>query len=331
MKKLIIVSLTLAAGNLCAQELRLGDLNFFQKDKSIRVISELAFSNGETEFNLKSTSPTERKDEFDRIVWQNQVLYGIQDRFNAGVFLSYALKNQIENLDNVVSGSVQSLRRDFDETGVSDPTFIANYRLSGQEVYLDGFGELTVSIGDREQGGADFNRSEDGNFKQGHHSLLAGLAAGQKIMKNFEWRASLAFDYHAAGKFNYRETTTLNNKTADTDGGLDWILNGQGQYRFLKNFAVAGELELRRVGERELNYTGQTGISNDETQDAHNIIGLGITGKWNITDSVLVNAGLRRTFAYEKDGQIEAVGTVANTTYEYSAVNEFRIGADLLF
>lgn len=331
MKKLIIVGLTLSAGNLFAQDLRLGDLNFFQKDKSFRVTSELAFANGETEFKFKSTSPTERKDEFDRIVWQNQVLYGIEDRFNAGLSISYALKNQIENLNNVVSGSVQSLRRDYDETGVSDPTFLANYRLSNKEIYLDGFGELTVSIGDREQGGADFNRSENGNFKQGHHSLLAGMAAGQKIMKDFEWRASLAFDYHAAGKFSYRETNTLNNKTADTDGGLDWILNGQGQYRFLKDFAVAGELELRRVGERELNYTSQLGVSTDETQDAHNIIGLGITGKWNISNSVLVSAGLRRNFAYEKDGQIENAGVVNNTTYEYTAVNEFRVGADLLF
>lgn len=331
MKKLIIVSLALFAGNLFAQELRLGDLNFFQKEKSIRVTSELRTSAGDTSFKQKGITPVERDTDFDRITWENEVLYGIEDRFNAGLALTYALKNRFNNTKFNQSGFPQSPLRDYDEEGISDPTFRVNYRLSQDKVYLDAFTGLTVSIGDREQGGATNLQSQDGNFKQGHHSLLAGIAAGQKVMKDFEWRASLAFDYHAAGKFKYRETNTLNNKSADMDGGLDWILGAQGQYRFLKNFAVAGNLEFRRVGERDINFNNQSNQDVDENRDSYNVTSLGLTGKYNVSESVLVSLGINRTFSYEVDGQYDAVGTVTDFSTDYSGVNEFRIGADLLF
>ena len=331
MKKLIIVGLALSAGNLFAQDLRLGDLNFFQKDKSYRVISEIRTASGDYEFSQKGTSPLTREDEFNQITWQNQVLYGIEDRFNAGLSLTYALKNEIESVDETVNGSPQFLRRNYEETGLSDPTFLANYRLSKDKVYLDAFGALTVSIGDREKGEATNLRSEDGNFKQGHHSLLAGIAAGQKVMKDFEWRASLAFDYHAAGEYKFRDRSSLNSKTTETDAGLDWILAAQGQYRFLKNFAVAGNFEFRRVGERDLNFDNTSNVDTDENRDSHNIISLGLTGKYNVSESVLVTLGFNRVFGYEVKGQFDNFAGVADYTTDYSPVNEFRLGADLLF
>lgn len=331
MKKLILVSLALSSGNLFAQDLRLGDLNFFQKDKSFRVTSELATARGDFSFRQKGVTPVERDTEFDRITWENQVLYGIEDRFNAGVSLTYALKNRFDNTKFNQGGFPQSLLRDYDDEGLSDPTFKTNYRLSKDKVYLDAFGGLTVSIGDRERGGATNLQSQDGNFRQGHHSLLAGIAAGQVVKKDFEWRASLAFDYHAAGKFKYRETNTLNNKTADIDGGLDWILGAQGQYRFLKDFALTGNFEFRRIGERDINFTNQSNQDTDENRDSYNVTSLGLTGKYNVSESVLVSLGINRVFSYEVSGQYDSLGVVTDFTTDYSAVNEFRIGADLLF
>lgn len=325
MKSKLAFGLLLVCTQVSAQDLRLGDLNFFQKEKSIHWNTRLSQTTGE----VNTTSGPSDAQDFDtsRTLWSNTVLYGISDRLNVGLSFDYAIKNKFESTQLTVGGNPNFKGRSYENDGLSDFTINANYRLSADRIYLDVFSGLTLGLGDSERGFGDATSKKDGNNKQGHHSLMAGIAAGQKI-SDFEWRASLAFDYHAKGE--RKSFDSLGSETYDTDAYLNWLMRAEGQYRFFTNFAASVFVDYQMVGERE--FSGNpSGVSTDITYDSHSILSYGVVGKYNISENILVKASVAMTSGYEFDTQSKAGFFTVDGDSDYKSSTDLMVGAEILF
>lgn len=325
MKTKLAFGLLLACSQVSAQDLRLGDLNFFQKEKSIYWNTRLS----QTTSEIKTTSGPNDAQDFDtsRTLWSNTALYGISDRLNVGLSFDYAIKNKYESTQLTVAGNPNFSGRDYENNGLSDFTVNANYRLSADKFYLDIVSGLTLGLGESERGFANATTKKDGNYKQGHHSLLAGLAAGQKI-SDFEWRATLAFDYHAKGeRKNY---DSLGSEKFDTDAYLNWLLRAEGQYRFMNSFAASVFVDYQMAGERE--FSGNPGgVNTDITYDAHSILTYGVVGKYNFNENILIKAAVSMTSGYEYDTQSKAGFFTTDGDSEFKSGTDLLVGAEILF
>lgn len=326
MKRALTLAILMTSAQVWAQDLRLGDLNFFQKEKSIYWNTELTNSSGEVD--VQPSFNNSQQFDTERTLWSNTVLYGISDRLNAGLSFDYAVKNEFDSTQLTQGGNPNFTGRDYENNGLSDFTINVNYRLLSEKFYIDLISGLTLGLGESERGfGGPFSK-KDGNFKQGHHSLLAGVAAGQKI-SDFEWRGTLAFDYHASGERKLYDST--GSDTFTTDSYLNWLLRAEGQYRFLTNFAVSVFIDYVMVGTREQSGDIQN-ISTDITYDPYSTLNYGIIGKYNVSDTLLVKAGATLLSGYEVDGETKSVfsGSVSGKT-EFESSRELMVGAELLF
>src|SRR5690606_18638057 len=125
MKKFTVALALCATSGVFAQDLMLGDLNFFQQAGSVRWNTELDYSKVESEDGEGDEEFTNTRYNFN-----NTVTYGISDKFNVGLGLNYALKNDVEN-DKVAVGDTKDKKTTSD--GLSDVSVLGNYRLMDQQ------------------------------------------------------------------------------------------------------------------------------------------------------------------------------------------------------
>jgi opacity protein-like surface antigen len=321
MKTKLAVVMALASTSVLAQDLKLGDLNFFQSKGSVQWNTEVSMT--KSEFSAKEGSNTASDFETKLNVWSNEVTYGISDKFRVGLAADYAFKNE---QDDTTSGSTD---KKIDSDGLSDFSVVSAYRLMSNNLYVDLLGKLTVAMGDREEGDSNTTTSKDGNFKQGHHSLDLGVAVGQMISK-FEWRAGFALGYNFAGE--YDELSIGSAKTThDTDARLDMTLNGQVQYRPTSKLAVGLGTSWTKVGEQKGEFK-DAGDKFDETINSHSILSSNLVVRYNLSDKMLLNAGYRFTTAYDYNlKEKEADGTTTKIKFEDNKSSTVFLGASFLF
>jgi hypothetical protein len=308
---------------------RLGDLNFFQKKSTIYWTTQFTQTDQKYKntYDVGNNSFIENKN--STLNWENRVLYGLTDSLNVGASFNYDIRNKTKNDQSVISGAQQFPNGSYEETGVSDLTLNANYRLLREKIYLDLIGALTLGIGDHETGSATATQNWDGNNKQGHHSLLMGVAAGQKI-SDFEWRAMAFLDYHLSGQ---RMTHLQNNNKfdVDTDSYSVMGLDLRGQYRFLKKFAVAANLGFNRAS--DYTESGNTnGTHLDVTRDSYNYFLYGLTGKYNVSETILAKVGVQMQSAHDiKGSNTQTLNPKISTKIANETATSLFLGGEFLF
>lgn len=313
MKKFTVALALCATSGVFAQDLMLGDLNFFQQAGSVRWNTELDYSKVDSE---------ENKDEYTRagINFNNAVTYGISDKLNVGLGLNYTLKNEVTN-DKVAAGPKDKKTT---SDGLSDVTVLGNYRLMDQQYYVDLVGGLTLGLTDAEVAFGTPAGESEGNNNQGHHSIALGAAAGQKINTNWEWRAFLGLDYHMSGEITEVQKGQKS-QDVDTASFIDWKLSVDGQYRMDNKWAFAAGLDYILPGEQTLEFTAANGGDEDIDEDAHFRIRL--AAKHNLSDSMLVSLGYDMTSSHD----VESKSTGGKNTVELDAAHRFVLGAQFLF
>jgi opacity protein-like surface antigen len=317
MKTKLAVVMALSSSAIFAQDLQLGDLNFFQKKGSVQWNTEVSM------MKVEEKNKTDSQDyEIKTNVWSNEVTYGLSDKFRLGLAVDYAFKNETEE---TTSGST---RKKVENDGLSDVTIVSAYRLMSGNIFVDLLGKFTAAMGDKKEGTSDASESKDGNYKQGHHSLDLGVAAGQKMGK-FEWRAGAGVVYRFEGEIESLEIGNPSTK-ADTDARLDMSLNGQIQYRPMPKLAINVGADWTKVGEQKGDVTtaaGKIGV----TIPSHSILTSNVVVKYNLSDSILVNAGYRFTSSYETDFKVTLPdGTTGESETEFKSSTVF-LGASFLF
>lgn len=327
MKTKLALALLVLSANASAQKHRLGDLNFFQKKSSIYWNSELQSTKGEStyEFDLQDGDNDVLKNKFDTLLFLNRVNYGITDRLNAGIGFNYAIKNEVKNTSSTLNSTPGIKLKTFENAGLSDVTFNGNYRLLDQKFYLDFGTALTLAIGDREAGSATAGGgSKDGNFQQGHHSLNMTAAVGQKISA-IEWRVRAALDYHLDGEYTSVRSGS-SDVVFDTESYMNFLLLGQVQYRPLTDLAIAASIDYIIPADRELSASNQ-----DVTLESENILTYGLTGKYNLTESILLKAGYQLVSEYQIDSKIKVFGFSNDAREKDINYQRFLVGAEFLF
>jgi opacity protein-like surface antigen len=319
MKTKLAVVLALSSSAVFAQDLQLGDLNFFQKKGSVQWNTEVSMTKVE-----KKDKSASIEDELKTNLWSNEVTYGISDKFRLGLGIDYAFKNETENT-KVPAGDDKI--KDINNDGLSDVSIASAYRLMSGNIFVDVLGNFTVAIGDKKSGTSDYTDSKDGNYKQGHHSFDLGVAAGQKMGK-FEWRAGAGVLYRFAGEFdqkNIGESST----NINTDSRLDMSLNGQLQYRPMPKLALNIGADWTKIGEQK----GDLKDSGDKikiTAASHSILTSNVVVKYNLSDSILLNAGYRFTNTFDNDLKIKTPGGTGEIKGE-SKSSAFFLGGSFLF
>jgi opacity protein-like surface antigen len=316
-KTKLAVVLALSSSAIFAQDLQLGDLNFFQKKGSVQWNTEVSTSKMEGKEKNQSTDDFETKTN----VWSNEVTYGISDKFRLGLAVDYAFKNESEftTLND----------KKIENEGLSDLSIVSAYRLMSGNVFLDVLGNFTVAMGDKKEGISDDTDSKDGNYKQGHHSIDLGVAAGQKMGK-FEWRAGAGVIYRFAG-----EIENLNMEgssiTLNTDERLDMSLNGQLQYRPMPKLALNIGADWTKIGEHKGDVTAPDGTKIDVARSAHSILSSNVVVKYNLSDSILLNAGYRFITSYDYDVKLKSDSASDKSDIEDIKSSTIFLGASFLF
>lgn len=322
MKKSLAVAMALASSTVLAQDLQLGDLNFFQKAGSYQLNTQLSMGQGEfSEKNEDGTYDIETKQN----IWSNSLTYGVSDKFRIGLGVDYALKNEQENT-GVPAGDTKS--KAIDDKGLSDFSIVSAYRLMSDKVYVDLLADLTIAMGDREEGSSDDVKSKDGNFKQGHHSLDLGAAVGQKIDK-FEWRAGAGVSYHMSGDYDALSVEGPKT-TVDTDSRMDMVVSAQAQYRPMTKLAIALGVEWTKVGEQELE-AKVDGEKIEVTEESSTQMAWTAEAKYNLSDSILVNAGYSIISLSDLDVKQKNQDGTSKSTIEDNKASVVTIGASFLF
>ncbi len=315
MKKFAVV-LALASSSAFAQDLMLGDLNFFQKAGSWYYNTDLAYARGESEVDNAGA-----KDEYrtGSIVWNNAVTYGISDKLNVGLGVDWALRNATSHEKASVGGKDKKTSSD----GLGDFSVLGNYRLKSDDVYVDLVGGLTLGFTDAETAVGTAAGESEGNTNQGHHSLDLAVAAGQKMSNNMEWRASLGVDYHLSGEGS-QVTKGAADADYDSDSYMNWVASVAGQYRMNNTWAFAANLDYVIPGDQTLEFDAPTGDVDVETDNVWN---LGLVAKHNFSSNALVSLGYSLTSGYEQD---EKNGG-ATTTEDFDMGHTITLGGQFLF
>jgi opacity protein-like surface antigen len=319
MKTKLAVVLALSSTAVFAQDLQLGDLNFFQKKGSVQWNTEVSAAKFEEKIINQDTEEYEIKTN----VWSNEVTYGISDKFRVGLAVDYAFKNETE--DKSSGSDIKNVNND----GLSDFSVVSAYRLMSGNLFVDVLGKFTAAIGDKKVGTADATESKDGNYKQGHHSLDLGVAAGQK-MGQFEWRASAGVVYRFEG-----ETKGLNigaaSATLDTDARLDISLNGQLQYRPTSKLAINAGIDWINPGDQKGLYSAPDGTKLEFTVKSPSPLTSNVVVKYNLSDSILLNAGYRFTNSYDFDTKYKSDSTSGKSKNQDNKLSTLFLGASFLF
>lgn len=318
MKKLTVALALATTTGAFAQDLRLGDLNFFQKQGSIFWQTSLDYSTVDSE---EKSAGDKYEYERTRTSFDNTVTYGVSDRFNVGLGLNYAFINDVEN-SKVPAGNTKG--KDAEMDGLSDVSIVGNYRLLNKDLFVDLVAGLTVSLGDAEIAFNDDAKVTEGNNYQGHHSLRLGVAAGQKLQNNMEWRAFLGADHHFSGDAELKSGS--NKFDADTDSFTNWLASVDGQYR-MNNWAFNLGLDYVVTGDqtREFKESG-TKVKQDLETDNHFRIRL--AAKYNYSDNMLVSIGYQATTSHD----VEVKETPnSKATEEFDMAHRFVLGAQFLF
>jgi hypothetical protein len=321
MKTKLAVVLALSSSAVFAQDLQLGDLNFFQKKGSVQWNTEVSMSKSEdTQIDPSGNIDSETKTN----VWSNEVTYGLSDKFRAGLGVEYAFKNEIETSQNGVNA------KKINEDGLSDFTILSAYRLMSGNVFVDVLGNFTVAIGDKKAGAADDNDSKDGNYKQGHHSLDLGVAAGQRMGK-FEWRAGAGVLYRFDGDMKQKSIDEASQKV-ELDSRLDMSLNGQIQYRPIPKLAINLGTAWTKVAEQYGAIKNADGSKIEADVTSYSQLTTNVTVKYNLSDSILLNAGYRFNTSYDYDVKLKFDdGSAGKIKYEDLKSSTVFLGASFLF
>ena len=325
MKKLFLAILALTSSTLYAQDLQLGDLNFFQKAKSTQVNTgvklqtfDYSFEYGTDSFDYKRSINS----------WENEVQYGVSEKQIVGIAFEYDLNNQLQNT-SVPSG--QQKAKSYNDKGLSDLTLGTGYRLLSDKIYLDLIGQFTLGLEKSESGDSDANSSKDGNNKQGHHSLDLSIGIGQKIEK-FEWRGTFGVVRNFAGEYDSLQVGAETIKV-ETDSSLDMLASGSFQFRPISKFAIGLNLSWQKSDKGTSHYV-DSGDKIEQTVDSYSFITSDLVARYNFSENMLIDANY---LFYNSDFHfgIKSKNTSSGATSTFKAKDYkstgIRVGASFLF
>lgn len=315
MKKLTVL-LALAASTSAFSQSMLGDLNFFQDKGSVLWGTELDYAKVDSE--LKASGA---KDEYSNksMNWNNAVTYGISDKFNVGLGVSWALDNTTTH-EKASSGTKD---KDTSSDGLSDFTVLGNYRLMNGSLMVDLVGGITLGFTDAELAQGTNAGESEGNNNQGHHSVNLGVAAGQD-KGAWEWRGLLGLDYHLSGDGAY-VTSGSSDADFESDSHLDWVASLAGQYRTSDKWAFGADLTYRILGDRT--YDWDTAGADDTDLESDSTFTIGLRAKHNLSKTMLLSLGYEMTPGYD----VEEKQGGTTDTYEYDATHRVVLGGTFLF
>lgn len=238
MKKLLALAV-LATSTVAYSASDIYDLMYLPKAGSFYGISEV-------EYLKREVSGKSGAADTDLSGFQfNQVLgYSFTDRFSLQAELTYG------NFEIDPDDAAKT-----DQTGVSDPRFLARYRLMDEAYRWDILGGLLIS-----RGNSEIESSGDTDNLNGGHAYALGTQFGQKTE---------AFQWTVGGLFTHNLERTLEQGSAEADldpsNALEIradFLNKLAEKSFIRYFASA---EFTEIVESDDLATGKTYAAPDTT------------------------------------------------------------------
>lgn len=323
MRKMLAAAMVLAVTSANAEELRFGDLNYFIKTGELNVAADVS-----SVFSKYSNLPN-AGDEIEArgILVETKFGYGISDRLNVYLGLDYAYDYEFEDkTDNNPDPNADEFNANYNQDGLANPLFAANYRFMTQSegMFNLDFGAVTrVNIMDAETGyGSTVDDSEDGNFSGAIYtgltdprtSLELNARIGKKWNEANEWQLAAGFVY-----FNDGESEQLiNDEELELDSSMNLFLRASYQYRPVETFMMLVSLQGTQVGEVDYKSGGTT-----STADSHLDWDLDFVAKYLFTDNFI--GKFNYSMGINPDFDIE------DTEVDERRENSFGLGVEFLF
>lgn len=263
-KNLAILALALSPV-VHAEELFFGDTNYFLKAKQINLTANMDMTSNQSRIGTGSDIETEG------YLAGSRLAYAFTDQFNIFLLADYSYDMEVTGGD-----------RTYQQDGLNNPGFGANYRLLSQNDSLFNldFGAISkVGIEDQEIGSADPNK--DGNAANGRDSLELNTRIGKKWNIANEWQLAGGVVYNHEGEYSQLGSST---EKYDVDSSMDLYLKATYQYRPVHEFMFAFSALGTRVGELNSKNKSTTAKS---SEDAHIDYDFLFNAKYLITDNFI--------------------------------------------
>ena len=210
-----------------------------------------------TNFGITQLNTLDRTIEFDSaetdisgFAVSQLVGRSFSDRFAASASLNYAdFETDPEGFDKT------------SQSGISDPTFQARFRVLEDDFIFDIIGGALISLGDSEQ-----ESNGDTDNWQGGHTAFIGAQFGKKL-ESLQWAVSAEFTH------NFERTVDIEDVgDSETDAYSEFlvqgdILNKLAEKSFLRSFASVGVEEQSSSLGSNLSYKIGTEYQHLFTQD----------------------------------------------------------------
>lgn len=126
-----------------------------------------------------------------------------------------------------------------DQSGLSDPTFTARFRVMDEDMKLDILGGLLLSLGDTE-----IESNGDLDNRQGGHAVFAGAQVGKK-MEGMQWAVQGLLTR------NFERTYDTSGGDADVDANMDLLVRGDLLNKLAEKSFLRTHLDINFEGMQE--------------------------------------------------------------------------------
>lgn len=314
MKKVLAALSMLVMGNVYAQDLSFGDVNYFIKKGQFNFTVESTVEARNSKFKTGgNTNTVDREGYYQRA----RLAFALTDTFNFFVAGGYNHDDRVKN--------ESPLSEKYDRSGFTNPQFGVNFRAVNQSnapVNVDVGAVASINVQDEKIGSASGrNSTRNGNAADGRNSLEANVRVGKKWNEANEWQLALGGIYNHEGD-RTRKYVGGASQNFNMDSSIDAYLRASYQYRPVPELMFLIALQENRIASSK-----ESNRTNTYKYDEHMDLDVIFNAKYLITETFILRAQLQKGNNPSYDYKLNGVTTEVKSRRE----NVYGLGFDFLF
>ena len=314
MKKVLAAFSMLVMGQVYAQDLSFGDVNYFIKKGQFNFVVDTTLE--ARNYKLKSGGTTDTKDR-EGYYQRARANFGLSDQLNLFVGIGYNHKNRVKS-------ETAPTNESFYENGFINPQVGLNFRAVNQSqalVNVDVGAVASIRIQDEKVGASVGKSSRDGNSANGRNSVEGNVRIGRKWNEANEWQLALGGIYNMSGERDRKQIGAAT-QNLDLDSSVDAYLRASYQYRPVQEIMFLLSLQGNKISEME-----ESNSSTKYKYDDHLDFDIAFNVKYLITENFILRGIMQKGNNPSYDYTTNGTKTEVKSRRE----NVYGLGFDFLF
>jgi hypothetical protein len=311
MKKFFAMLVLLTMGQVKAEELKFGDLNYFFQQGQFNLRSNLNLVVEESQDDGSTV-------EVEGYFLNNRLTYGLTDRVNlfVGVNYLYEVDTRPEGENAIKTQGLQNPNLGIDLRVLEQNESGFNFDV-GSVVHVNLMDQEVGSNAPKEEG--NLINPLLSNYSDPRSAIELNARLGKKWNEANEFYVLTAAKYNLKGEYDLLGETT---STVELDSSIDYRIGAFYQYRPVNEFMMTLGLEASHFGRVEGDVEGD-----DLEKDAHLDLQFSFVAKYLITENFIA----RLNFAQDRRSDFDY--EIGGTSFEMKKrrSRSFGLGIDWLF